>query len=156
MTFQRSRLRRPISKIRMVLLMDAKIWMTSLISMFAVRPTCVQDSLFKMSSESPAFVPCLVPGQNHKSRYVCEDDDNGCYISSLFCCSGRSTIFQPFVYYRFLTLRYASRRNPYCRSETQSGFNVISISVLYTDGLVQDRGNSIALAVELLQFCTKP
>ena len=47
------RLRRPISKICMVLLMDAKIWMTSLIIMFAVRPTCVQDSLFKMSSESP-------------------------------------------------------------------------------------------------------
>ena len=39
----------------MVLLMDAKIWMTSLIIMFAVRPTCVQDSLFKMSSESPAL-----------------------------------------------------------------------------------------------------
>ena len=52
---QRSRLRRPISKIRMVLLMDAKIWMTSLIIMFAVRPTCVQDSLFKMSSESPVY-----------------------------------------------------------------------------------------------------
>ena len=53
---QRSRLRCPISKIRMVLLMDAKIWMTSLMIMFAVRPTCVQDSLFKMSSESPVCV----------------------------------------------------------------------------------------------------
>ena len=30
-----------------------KIWMTSLITMFAVRPICVQDSIFKMSSESP-------------------------------------------------------------------------------------------------------
>ncbi|XP_052795344.1 transmembrane protein 33-like [Mya arenaria] len=30
--------------------------------------------------------------------------------------SGRATIFHPFVYYRFLTLRYASRRNPYCRT----------------------------------------
>ena len=49
---QRSRLRRPISKIRMILLMDAKTWMTSLIIMFAVRPICVQDSIFKMSSES--------------------------------------------------------------------------------------------------------
>ena len=56
--YQRSRLRRPISKIRMVLLMDAKIWMTSLIIMFAVRPTCVQDSLFKMSSESPDLCLC--------------------------------------------------------------------------------------------------
>ena len=56
---QRSRLRRPISKIRMVLLMDSKIWMTSLIIMFAVRPTCVQDSLFKMSSESPVCVSRL-------------------------------------------------------------------------------------------------
>ena len=50
---QRSRLRRPISKIRMILLMDAKTRMTSLIIMFAVRPICVQDSIFKMSSESP-------------------------------------------------------------------------------------------------------
>ncbi|XP_052282365.1 transmembrane protein 33-like [Dreissena polymorpha] len=30
--------------------------------------------------------------------------------------SGRATIFHPFVYYRFLSLRYASRRNPYCRT----------------------------------------
>lgn len=29
---------------------------------------------------------------------------------------GRCTIFHPFVYYKFLTLRYASRRNPYCRT----------------------------------------
>jgi len=27
--------------------------------------------------------------------------------------AGKSTIFMPFVYYRFLTMRYASRRNPY-------------------------------------------
>ena len=50
---QRSRLRRPISKICMILLMDTKIWMTSLIIMFVVRPICVQHSIFKMSSESP-------------------------------------------------------------------------------------------------------
>ena len=35
---QHSRLRRPISKIRMILLMEAKIWMTSLIIMFAQHP----------------------------------------------------------------------------------------------------------------------
>lgn len=29
--------------------------------------------------------------------------------------TGRGTLFQPFVYYRFLSLRYSSRRNPYCR-----------------------------------------
>ncbi|XP_064636398.1 transmembrane protein 33-like [Lineus longissimus] len=29
--------------------------------------------------------------------------------------TGRSSILLPFVYYRFLTLRYASRRNPYSR-----------------------------------------
>ena len=50
---QRSRLHRPISKIRMIWQMDAKTWMTSLIIMFAVRPICVQDSIFKTSSESP-------------------------------------------------------------------------------------------------------
>ena len=53
--FQRWRLRRPISEIRMILLMGAKTWMTSLIIMFAVRPICVQDSIFKMSSESPGL-----------------------------------------------------------------------------------------------------
>ena len=56
-TSQHSRLHCPISKIRMILLMGTKIWMTSLIIMFAVRPICIQDSIFKMSSESPASAP---------------------------------------------------------------------------------------------------
>ncbi|NP_001187470.1 transmembrane protein 33 [Ictalurus punctatus] len=30
--------------------------------------------------------------------------------------SGQGSLLQPFIYYRFLTLRYASRRNPYCRT----------------------------------------
>ncbi|BFZ14459.1 hypothetical protein BsWGS_17498 [Bradybaena similaris] len=30
--------------------------------------------------------------------------------------SGKCSVFLPFLYYRFLTLRYASRRNPYCRT----------------------------------------
>ncbi|KAK7096755.1 transmembrane protein 33-like [Littorina saxatilis] len=30
--------------------------------------------------------------------------------------SGKGSFFLPFVYYRFLTLRYQSRRNPYCRT----------------------------------------
>lgn len=30
--------------------------------------------------------------------------------------SGQGSILLPFIYYRFLTLRYSSRRNPYCRS----------------------------------------
>ena len=29
---------------------------------------------------------------------------------------GRGSLLVPFVYYRFLTLRYASRRNPYSRA----------------------------------------
>ena len=49
---QRSRLCRPNSKIRMILLMEAKIWLTCLIIMFTVHPICVQDSIFKMSSPS--------------------------------------------------------------------------------------------------------
>ena len=51
--YQRSRLRRPISKIRMILLMDAKISIVTKIIMFAVRPMCTQDAIFKMSSVSP-------------------------------------------------------------------------------------------------------
>jgi hypothetical protein len=31
-------------------------------------------------------------------------------------CSGRATLMTLFVYYRFLTLRYSSRRNPYTRN----------------------------------------
>lgn len=30
--------------------------------------------------------------------------------------SGQGSLLQPFIYYRFLTLRYSSRRNPYCRN----------------------------------------
>uniref|UniRef100_G1M313 Transmembrane protein 33 n=2 Tax=Ailuropoda melanoleuca TaxID=9646 RepID=G1M313_AILME len=30
--------------------------------------------------------------------------------------SGQGSLLQPFIYYRFLTLRYSSRRNPYCRT----------------------------------------
>ena len=68
---QRSRLSRPISKIRMILLMDAKIWMTSLIIMFAVRAICIQDSIFKMSSESPGHTrPTLAPRWPHEPCYL--------------------------------------------------------------------------------------
>lgn len=29
--------------------------------------------------------------------------------------AGKSTVFMPFVYFRFLSMRYQSRRNPYCK-----------------------------------------
>ena len=45
-----------ISKIRMILLMDSKIWMVSLIIMFAVRPICTRDAIFKISSVSPVIM----------------------------------------------------------------------------------------------------
>lgn len=38
-----------------------------------------------------------------------------CNFFFFFCFRGKASFFLPFVYYRFLTLRYASRRNPYCR-----------------------------------------
>ena len=53
---QRSRLRRPISKICRILLMDAKMWMVPLIIIFAVCSICTQDAIFKMSSVSPGLV----------------------------------------------------------------------------------------------------
>ena len=40
---------------RMILLMDAKIWMLSLIIMFAVHLICAKDTIFKMSSVSPEY-----------------------------------------------------------------------------------------------------
>ena len=36
-------------------MMDAKISLVSLVIMFAVRPICAQDDLFKMSSVSPDY-----------------------------------------------------------------------------------------------------
>lgn len=33
----------------------------------------------------------------------------------LLIFSGQAALFLPIIYYQFLTLRYASRRNPYCR-----------------------------------------
>nr|CAG4650448.1 EOG090X0CJA [Sida crystallina] len=37
-------------------------------------------------------------------------------VTILMLISGRATLMTAFVYYRFLTLRYASRRNPYTRN----------------------------------------
>jgi len=37
-------------------------------------------------------------------------------FSVLMIFTGKTTILTPFLYYRFLGLRYASRRNPYCRT----------------------------------------
>ncbi|XP_077984038.1 transmembrane protein 33-like [Glandiceps talaboti] len=36
-----------------------------------------------------------------------------CIVAMLF--TGKSSILLPFVYYRFISLRFSSRRNPYCR-----------------------------------------
>ena len=46
----------PLAKYACFWQMDAKIWMISLIIMLAVRPICVQDSFFKMSSSSPDVI----------------------------------------------------------------------------------------------------
>ena len=64
---QHSRLRRPISKIRMILLMDTNIWIISLKIMFAVRPICAQDAIFKMSSVSPADTVFQRPARHFKA-----------------------------------------------------------------------------------------
>ena len=37
-------------------------------------------------------------------------------LTVMLVFSGRVSLFTPFMYYRFLGLRYASRRNPYTRS----------------------------------------
>merc|ERR1712107_772178 len=37
-------------------------------------------------------------------------------FSIMMIFTGKTTIITPFLYYRFLGLRYASRRNPYCRT----------------------------------------
>lgn len=38
-----------------------------------------------------------------------------CTSPCLVFDSGQGSLLLPFIYYRFLTLRYTSRRNPYCR-----------------------------------------
>jgi hypothetical protein len=37
-------------------------------------------------------------------------------LSVLMIFTGKSSVITPFLYYRFLGLRYGSRRNPYCRT----------------------------------------
>jgi len=37
-------------------------------------------------------------------------------FSVIMIFSGQTSIVTPFLYYRFLGLRYSSRRNPYCRT----------------------------------------
>ena len=75
LALQRSRLRRPISKIRMILLMDAKTWMTSLIIMFAVRHICVQDSIFKCLARALAlgrpYIWCGQKWQSNSNVVMC-------------------------------------------------------------------------------------
>ncbi|GAB1601552.1 transmembrane protein 33-like [Argonauta hians] len=34
----------------------------------------------------------------------------------LMIFSGKASLFLPFIYYRFIAMRYTSRRNPYCRT----------------------------------------
>ena len=63
----------PLSKIRMFLQMDAKIWMISLIIMLAVCPICVQDSIFKMSGASP-------------------DHYHQCHTRVLYQCDARTSV----------------------------------------------------------------
>ena len=48
--------------------MDSKIWMVSLIIMFAVRPIWAQDAIFKMSRVSPVSV---WPKNLHGSSNIC-------------------------------------------------------------------------------------
>jgi transmembrane protein 33 len=38
------------------------------------------------------------------------------YQVVIFVFSGRTSIVTPFIFYRFLGLRYSSRRNPYTRA----------------------------------------
>ncbi|MBN3278871.1 TMM33 protein, partial [Polyodon spathula] len=38
------------------------------------------------------------------------------FFDCSFVFIGQGSLIQPFIYYRFLTLRYSSRRNPYCRT----------------------------------------
>lgn len=45
----------------------------------------------------------------------------------IFFDSGQGSLLLPFIYYRFLTLRYTSRRNPYCRWVVQHDGTVAKI-----------------------------
>ena len=73
-SYQRSRLRCPISKISMILPMEAKIWMASLIIMFAVRPICTQDAIFKCLVWALHIMAC---GLTTPSHYL-----NKCWLTS--------------------------------------------------------------------------
>ena len=37
-------------------------------------------------------------------------------FSAIMIFAGKTSLATPFLYYRFLSMRYSSRRNPYCRT----------------------------------------
>ena len=57
--------------------MDTKIWMVSLIIMFAVRPICAQDAIFKMSSVSPGWLIIYSIFYMDVITYPCSNPDAG-------------------------------------------------------------------------------
>ncbi|GIY28580.1 transmembrane protein 33 [Caerostris extrusa] len=59
-------------------------------------------------------------------------------ITVLWLFSGKGSLLTPFAYYRFLTLRYASRRNPYTR-------NVFHEMKIFLEAFANTPGRNITL-----------
>nr|VZH93648.1 unnamed protein product [Spirometra erinaceieuropaei] len=52
-------------------------------------------------------------------------------VTIFLAFSGPNALFLPFLYFQFLKLRYASRRNPFCRSQT---LHILIAVPLHSDG----------------------
>jgi hypothetical protein len=61
------------------------------------------------------MVDKLITNQSQILRFIALDEIilMPCLIFMVF--TGRVSFLVPFMYFRFLTFRYASRRNPYCK-----------------------------------------
>jgi hypothetical protein len=68
----------------------------------------------------PAFLQNLITKIETNSvfilRFIALNEILLMPVVILMLFNGAASLFIPFIYYRFLTLRYLSRRNPYCRS----------------------------------------
>ena len=63
---------------------------------------------------------------------------------------------QLLTYYGFFCFSSSICRGVFCRCDIQAHISETKLQVMEISGLVQDCGNSRALALELLQSCTKP
>ncbi|KAI2656983.1 Transmembrane protein 33 [Labeo rohita] len=89
-------------------------------SHFSMPPPTLKKVLDTMGPNSLMFVRNflnkLTANQQNILKFIACNEIFLMPATVFMLFSGQGSLLQPFIYYRFLTLRYASRRNPYCRT----------------------------------------